>query len=207
MITEYDVYCSFRRAQSLKNNKAYRLPKDWEAYNAKMNTANAQWLYKLTVYFNTTYSNLNMDEYMNCGFELYPKFTYKNFFDSRVLNLYIEKDKAKKRRTEVAQHEIDDTFANIKEFLDTQPAREGYSQLQSYCKFRDGERRVIINMYMRGLVDTMTLVYCIKKRYLILTDDERPLVPYVSQRYRELVDKLCDVQVYIGRKESELNGN
>lgn len=207
MITTYDVYCAYRKANSLVNNKPYRLPKDWEAYKEKMNSANRKWLEVTTMYFNTTWSNVDLETYMKCGFEVYKDFTYKHFTNSQVLSHYIHKDKVKKRKMNSEIQEIEDTFDYIKGFMVDVPRRAGYSQLQNFCKLRDGERRVIINMYMRGQIDTMTLVYCLSKRYLIMSDDERALVPYISQRYRELLDNLHSVKNVIAQKEAELDVN
>jgi len=205
MITEWDVYTSFRRAQAIAKDKPYRLPKNWESFKLKMSKQNDEWLYKATVWFNTKYVNIDIDEYMLCGFELWKGFTYKHFCDSRVINLYIEKDKIKKRKMQITHEEIDKSFVNIENWLKDQPLRSGYTQLQNLCKFREGEIRCVIGLYNRGLVDTMTLTYCLNKRYLIMSDDERLLMPYISQRYRELQESLLLVKGYINQKEIELD--
>lgn len=205
MITEFDVYAAFRRAQADANGRGYRLPKDWTAFQAKMTKQNAEWLYKAMVYFNTTYNNVNLDQYMACGFELWKGFTYKHFCDSRVIGLYIEKDKIKKRKMESSFDVIDRSFDYIVSYMSDKPKRPGYSQLQNFCKLRDGEVRTIINTYNRNEIDTMTMMYCLVKRFIIMSDDERVLMPYISQRYRELQENLKDVMSYIRQKEIDLN--
>ncbi len=205
MITEFDVYAAFRRAQANANDRGYRLPKNWNSFKERMNKKNSEWLYKATVYFNTTYSNVNIDEYMACGFELWKGFTYKHFCDPRVIELYIQKDKIKKRKLSSSKEEIENSFSFISNYLNEKPSRPGYTQLQNFCKFRNGEVREIINMYNRSKVDSLTVTYCILKRYIVLTDDERALVPYISQRYRELVENLQPVLEFIKNKEVELD--
>ena len=205
MTSDFDVYAAFRRAQANANGRGFRLPKDWESFKGKMNKQNGEWLYKATMYFNTTYSNVDLDAYMSCGFDLWKGFTYKYFCDQRVIELYIQKDKIKKRKLRATTDEIEKSFVVISRYLEDKPIRPGYSQLQNFCKFRDGEVKNIINMYNRGHVDSMTLTYCMFRRYLVLTDDERVLMPYISQRYRELIESLQTVIEFIKTKEIELN--
>lgn len=205
MITEFDVYYAFRKAQSLAKDRGFRIPKDWDKFLEKMNKKNAEWLYRAMVHFNTTYSNIDIDEYMACGFTLWKGFTYKHFCDPKILELYIQLDKIKKRKLDVSHHEIEKSFSVIKHYLNSQPLRSGYTQLQSFCKFRDGEVRIIINKYNQNEIDPLTLVYCISKSYVVLTDDERALMPYISQRYRELNENLQPVLEFVKQKERELD--
>lgn len=204
MITPYQVYCAFRRAQSLSTGKPYRLPKSWEAQMAKMSEPNLRSLERTAGYFNTTYSAVDLEEYMKCGFELYKGFTYTSLLKKEVLQHYIQKDKVKKRKVNASKEDIDNTFENIHDYLNDVECRKGYSKLQSFCKDREGEVRKIINLYNKGLIDQMTFIYCINKKYIVLTDDERALIPYISQRYRDLLDNLYDVIEYIQEKEKGL---
>lgn len=207
MITELDVFEAFQRAKSKVSGRGFTLPKDWEKYLAtKMSKNNAASLYKMMAHFNTTLSNIDMDKYMDVGFQIWPKrFSYNKFCDPKILNLYMSIDKQKKREMNASIEQIDSTFEYLKKEMSTRPKREGYGQLQNFCKFRDGEVRIIINTYLKGKIDAMTLTYCIFRRYLSLTDDERALTPYVADRYRDLVENLQEVKTYIERKEMELN--
>lgn len=207
MITELDVYAAFKRAQAeAKGTGGYRMPKDWKKHQeTKFNKFTNDCLYKMMMHFNTTYSNVDMDKYMACGFELWKSFGYKHFCDPKIINLYMQYDKQEKRRMLASKDQIDSTFEFLKHEMMTKPRREGYGQLQNYCKFRDGEVRIIINTYMKGKIDAMTLIYCIFKRYLSLTDDERALTPYIADRYRSLCENMQEVKNYIERKELELD--
>jgi hypothetical protein len=205
MITEQDVYFAFRKAQANANDRGFRMPKDWDAFLAKMNANNLNWLKQATMYFNTKYCNLDLDRYMECGFEVWKSFSYKHFLHDKVIQLYIEKDKIKKRQMEVSQREIETTFNNIADYMRDKPMRPGYTELQSFCKFRQGELRILINMYVQGSVDLMTLTYCVNRGYIQMTDDERALSPYLVQRYRDLVLSLEDVKPFIMDKERELD--
>jgi hypothetical protein len=205
MITEYNVYYAFRRAQSLAKDRGFRMPKDWDAFKVKMNPHNAQWLKEAAMYFNTTYSNVDLCKYMECGFEIWKGFTYKHFTDKKVIDLYIHKDKVTKRKLEVSRREIETTFNTIADYMVGKERRPGYNQLQNYCKFRTGETRIIINTYVQGKIDIMTLAYCVNRKYIILTDDERAMSPYLVQRYRELMENLQDVKGFIEEMEATLD--
>lgn len=205
MYTDRDVYVAFRSAQGRANDRGFRLPKSWEDQRNKLTPTNLSFLDNLVGHFNTTFCNIELSRYMDCGFELFKTFSYHNFLDKRVINLYIHKDKVNKRKIETSKTEIIDTF----DFLTTEtkelPHRPGYSTLQSYCKLRDGEVHNIVNRYMRGGIDTMTLVYCIKKHYITLTDDERAMLPYIVGRYRELLESESEVEAFIKQQEDKLN--
>lgn len=205
MVTEFDVYCAFRRAQANASGRGFRIPKDWKSFSEKMNKHNGECLYKMTMYFNTTYQNVDLDGYMTCGFELWKGFTYKHFCDNRIIEAYIQKDKIKKRKLNASKEEIEKSFEFISKELEGRPVRKGYRQLQNYCKFRDGEIKSIINTYNRGNVDMLTLTYCIRMKYVVLSDDERAMVPYISQRYRELLENLEPVWDFVREKENELD--
>ena len=204
MITDYDV--AFRKAQSIFNGRGFRLPKDWEEFKStRMTEHNVNKLREAAMYFNTTFSNVDIDKYMICGFELWKGFTYNKLLDKRVIDSYIHKEKASKRRLEITHREIEISFNNISDYLSDKPKRPGYGQLQNYCKIREGEVRIIINMYVQGKIDVMTLAYCVNRRYINLTDDERALSPYLVQRYRDVMEQLQTVSAFIAEKERELN--
>ena len=205
MITDQDVYYAFRAAQARAKDRGFRMPKDWDAFLAKMTPMNREWLQRGTIAFNTRFSNIDIDRYMSCGFEIWKSFTYKNLLHEKVIQLYIHKDKTKKRQLEVSQREIETTFNTIEDFLRDKPVRPGYTQLQNFCKFREGEVRICINMYVQGKVDVMTLAYCVNRGYIKLTDDERALSPYLVQKYRDILDALEDVKPFIAQKENELD--
>ena len=119
MITDFDVYKSFRKAQANANNRGYKIPRDFDDFLEKMNSNNREWLQRTTIYFNTSYRNIDIDKYMECGFEIWKSFTYKNFLHEKIMVLYISKDKARKRQKEVALREIDRAIHNYKIFVNS----------------------------------------------------------------------------------------
>lgn len=205
MIKDQDVYFAFRKAQSNSKNRGFRMPKDFDAFLSKMSPMNREWLQRTTICFNTKWLNIDLEQYMACGFEIWKSFTYKYMLHEKVIQLYIHKDKTRKRKIEVTHRNIETTFYNIYDFLQDKPQRPGYKQLQNFCKFREGEVRTCINMYVRGKIDSVTMSYCVNKGYINLTDDERALSPYLVQKYRDMLDLLEEIKPFIIRKEAELD--
>jgi len=204
MVTEQDVYIAYRKAKSLQSGKGFRLPKDFdEWYNTKLTETNRCHLSRMAGFFNTTLSNINIDIYMECGFELFKTFSYHMFLSPKVLQHYIDKDKRKKRRISASMTGISDSFAYIKSQMKDQKVIEGYTMLQSYCKTREGDRKLILNDYMRNFIDPLVVVYCLYYKYLILTDIEREYMYPISNRYRELLTQMFEVEKFIKEKENE----
>lgn len=205
MKTDFDIYVSFRKAQALANDRPYRLPKDWEAHREKkMTDKNLEFLDEAVKHFNTTFFNIDVDVYMECGFEIWKNFTYKHFLDPRVMEHYIQKDKTRKRKMNGEEDQIVNSFEFIGQFTKQYPPNETYTKLHLFCKTKHGGLRQIVSKYVEGKVDQMTLVYCLWKGYIVLNDDERPLVPYITQRYRELVENLQPLVKFIQMQEESI---
>lgn len=206
MITDFDIYCAYRQAQAEAKNRPYRLPNDWNSQRKnKMSEQNLKWLDEAVIHFNTRFANINLDDYMRCGFELLKTFSYKNFLDSRVIELYIQKDKIKKRKFLSNKKDIVRSLSFIKGVMFNQPLKEGYSALQLFCKIRNGSQRVIIDEYNKNNIDSVTFTYCVYSKYIVLNDLERSLVPYIRENYREIVRTINDLMDFIEEKEKELN--
>ena len=203
MITDYDVYVAFRKAQAYSKNKPYRLPKNWTVFkNSRLSSKNLEFLQKLTDYFNTKWSNICIDDYMQYGFELYKNFSYHQFFKQNVIDLYIEKDKQKKRLFNNLKQSIKKTF----DYLDTLKInpKNGYTVLQHYCKLKDDNLKCIITDYIQNKINPLVFVYCLYYKYLTLTDIEKENVYYITNNYRELLAKMFKLKSYIQGFENEI---
>jgi hypothetical protein len=202
MITRFDVYVAYRRAKANKEGKGFRLPKEWnEFYNTKLTEKNREYLDKLTGYFNTTYSNINIDKYMECGFDLWKSFSYHMFLRKNIIDLYKEKDKQQKRKIKANSETINSTFDFINQFMNGKELFNGYNNLQSYCKIRDGHRKTILEHYMKGLIDPLVIVYCLYYKYLKLDDVETQYIYNITNRYRDLIEDMFQVEDQIKERE------
>lgn len=202
MITRFDVYVAYRKAKANHDNKGFRLPNDWNEYlTKKMKPQNREFLEKLTGYFNTTFSNIDIDKYMECGFQLWKTFSYHMFLRRNIIDLYKEQDKRRKRQIKIDMERIDTSMDFIKERVGDKKIN-GYNLLQVYCKIKEGAMRLIVSDYLKNDVDPLIFVYCIYYKYIKLTDIEREYCYNVVNRYRDLLEQMFQVENHIQEKEN-----
>jgi len=199
MIKPIDVYLIFRKIQARFNNRPYQLPKDFDHFlENRMSKKNRECLELAAKYFSTKWTNINIETFMECGFELFGKsFTYTKFFNSKIMKFYIERDKNKKRKVELNKKEMIKTAKFIKKFM--QPIRNNpnISIIREYCRKRDGAIRLIVKHHTQGHIDKHFLVWMIFSGQITLTDDERALVPYVVGNYRDFVNDLGGINPFL----------
>ena len=197
MITPLDVYVAFRRA----SGKPYRLPKDWIAHMEKMPRQNREALKTVTDFFNTKWNKIDLDKFMRIGFELFPKFTYVKFFDSRVINMYITKDKNEKRDMDINKQKLVDSAKFIKKYIQ----QNSLINLKNYARKRDGFESIAVKHYNAGKVNAIFLYYLIHKRYLLLEEDDKALLGYIVENMRTLKAKMLNVLSFIEKCEEAIN--
>ena len=203
MITEEDVYVAYRRAKSLQSGKGFRLPKHWDTFFVdKMSQKNREYLTRAAGFFNTTWSNVNLDKYMSCGAELYKTFSYHMFLRPNILTHYIEKDKIQKRKVQADILLIDASFNYIIGYLRSEKmGSRDYTDLEFYCKLKEGDKKSIVGDYLSGHIDSVLLTYCIYYKYIKLTDIEREYCYNVVNRYRDFLQQMFDVEDFIKSKD------
>lgn len=204
LYTDWDIYVAFRNAQGTANDRGYRLPKDWSAQRAKMKKTSLEYLDRTVGIFNTALSNIDIDKYMKCGFEIFKTFNYHMFLNKKVLNLYIQRDKIEKRSILVNKEKIVESVRFIKNYMKGVENRKGYNTLETYCKLREGSQKVVIGHYKKGHIDNITMVYFINNGYLVLDDDERHQVIYLINRYRDFIEVLKTVKSFLTKVEVEI---
>lgn len=179
MWTPKEVYIEFRKAQSRYNNKGFRLPKDWDKFfNEKLSKIQQEILIKMSNYLNTKWCDISISKYFDCGFELYKTFSYKNFFDRKVIKMYINKDKNEKRIYGNINKSLKDSmkyynmnYENITE-VNTKKCDNGYRQ--------------IIKDYLDNKVSGIFIIWLIKRNFLKLTDEEKSLCPYITEQFHTI---------------------
>jgi hypothetical protein len=191
MYEPLDIYVAFRRAQSNILNRGFRIPKDFDKHlNSKMSKSNKDALILATGYFNTKWQNINPEVFFDCGFELFKKFTYVQFFDERVMNMYKAKDKNRKREMEVNKEKLKESSAFVQKFM----ASNEMKSLKEYCRRRNGESLIVVEHYLKGHIDKYFFVYLIDKRLILLNEDDKTMIPYIIEQYRECLQKLKELQ-------------
>ena len=135
MKTDWDVYVCFRHAQSIAKEKGYRLPRDWETFReTRMSVKNREFLIKTVDAFNTKWHNVNLNDYMATGFDLWKNFTYHQFLDTKVIELYKRKAKVKMRKLHIDKETVLESLKFVKNYMSDKENLNGYSKLETYCK-------------------------------------------------------------------------
>ncbi len=184
MLTEQDVYVSFRVAQSKFLSRPYRIPKSWDSFVSKMSENNRLMLETVTGMFNTKWNGIDIEEYFLCGFELFKKnFTYIKFLNEKIMLLYIDRDLNRKKEN----LEISDTLKKdiifIKSWMATKKHRNDMSLLKQYCNMRDEGQKAPIRHYILNKINKITLIWLMSGKILSLTDEEIPLIQEVYKNY------------------------
>jgi hypothetical protein len=206
IVSMWDVYIAFRKAQASFNNRGYRLPKDFDTFiehpkRKKMKEC----LETASKFFCTKWSTIDIDRYMKYGFELFGKnFTYIKFFNRKVLDLYIEKDKNLKRAYKVSKKD----FLRSAKFVKGYFLKNGYSKevpiLVQYCRMKEEGLRKPVFHYLKGYIDNYFMVWLINKGYLKLSDQERALMPYVTSNFYNYVNDIDNIKNFITKVEGVL---
>ena len=193
------VYIQFRKAQADTNDRGYRIPKDFEKhFNEKMNDISKRALTKITGWFLTKWSNIDPYQYFMCGFYLNKTFSYHMFFKQNIIKMYIEKDKHKKRELEITKQGLIKSAMFVKSWMN-----ENGKTFNQYINARDNHLRVAIDHYIRNKIDAAFLVFMMRKG-MLLTDDDRSLIPYVHQKYRKIYFGLNDLSDFLKKLEEKL---
>lgn len=182
MITEEQIYRKFRSIQSRILNRPYRLPKNWDIFFAKLGPDRKVPLTRLTLNFNTKWSNVDPDLYINAGFEVFgPRFSYHVFLDKRVLNLYISKDRAIKREVE----NIEESLRKSIDFVDSVIPDGPTSKLYRYVNMYDGSRPRAFTDYLANNIDKYFLVWLIKEDYVKIRNEQAMQLCYINEQYNK----------------------
>lgn len=200
-MTEFEVYAIFRRCQANFYNRPYRLPKDWDKhFNTRMSEYNRKCLEKATRCFNTIWANIDPERYFTYGFVLFNKaFTYKYFFDKRLINLYKEKDKILKRENDVRKADILRSATFIKSYL-----KENNITLIRYLNTKSGNLSLPILHYIKGKIGKELIVWFLSNGKLIITDEERGVIPYITNSYRKTLSDLNMIKDFMEKTEAIL---
>lgn len=192
MIEMYDVYVKFRQAQSRFLNRPYRLPKDFESFVKKrMSDANRKNLEKATQYFNTKWSNIDIERYFDYGFELFGKgFSYSRFLDSRLVKYYIDKDKNLKRESDNVAEGLKKSIVFVKKWINKNCKESKISPITIYCNKSDEKVRLPIKHYLKNDIHRLFLTWLIREGYFHPKDYEINYITYISENFRTNIEAL-----------------
>jgi hypothetical protein len=194
------IYGAFRKAQADYNNRGYRLPKDFEKhFNIKFKEVNKKSLIKITGWFLTKWQDIDPYEYFMCGFDLFKKnFTYAKFFNEKIILLYKTRDKNKKRNIQITKQALIRSALYVKKWMEKNNA-----SLDEYMGTREGNQKIAVSHYLNNKIDAIFLVFLIQKG-MLLTDNERGVIPYVHNKYRDIVCGLGEIRDFTRKLEEKL---
>ena len=196
-----NVYYFFRKAQSEKKGRGFRMPKDFESHlNNKFSKKNREALIMSTGFFSTKWENVDPYRYFQCGFELLKTFSYVNFFDPRVMRLYIQKDKNIKRESSNYKKDIVNSITFIKKHM----KRNNIIMFDDYINFTHQNRRIIIKHYLDNKVSKFFIVWLMVLGRLKLSDSDIAFMPYITDQYREIRVKLDEIGPFLRKIKGRL---
>lgn len=205
-MTDWEVYVAFRAAQGNSKGRPFRLPKDWESFKStRMKPKNVEQIVKAAGWFSTKWRNVDLDRYMEYGFDLWKGFSYHQFFNKKLIEYYIQKDRILKRKLRIDKGEVVKSLTFIKKFMVDKPLKNGYNSLQTYCRMKDGQKSVLSTHYVKGKIDNITMTYLIYKKYYLPTNYERKeLFTHIINRYRDYISEMEDIKPFIIKAEKTL---
>jgi len=198
MYTNWDTYVAFRKAQAEANDRGYRLPKDWESHwKNKLNKTARKNIQAVTDNFNTKWSDISLDKYFEAGFEIWKNFSYHQFLNKKVVEMYKRLDKNKKRNIEANKKEIIDSIKFVMSQIDEEKANK-LGPLRAYCWTQHNMcMRQPIKDYVDNNISAAFLVWLMMERYIVLTDEERGLIPYVTNNFRTIKSELYTMKSFM----------
>lgn len=148
----------------------------------------------LSLWFNTKWKNISVFKYFACGFEIYLKsFYFERFLDSKIIRLYIQKDKNLKRTINISKKNIIQSAKFVKKYMES----SGYKTLHIYCSVRENNKCLPVIHYLQNKIDTVFLIWLIRDKNVVLNDVERPYLPYIHANYRKTVLHLEKMQRFL----------
>ncbi len=188
MVTSYDIVVSYKQHKPSK--KPIRIPSE-ETYRNRLGVKSLYIIDRTSGYFNTIYSNLNLDLYIKCGFELFKTFNYTMLLHPKILERYKKNDKTLKRLVKTSNNRIFDSFTDIN------------LPLRNYCKKYVGKQKLIITAYLQNEIDSIIVVYCIHNKLVTFNDIEEDYLYNIFNQYDDWVRLMFRFEDYIEELDKE----
>lgn len=172
MYKPYDVYRIYKTVENRVKRKNTKILSE-DAYNRRLSDANKDLLQQIADLFNTKFSNVDLTEYIECGFHHFKGFSYDKFFREIVLNEYIARDARKKLNSSEGLQVILATFKHIDRNLDI------------YVNEMDNGRRVILKDYIMNNTCATVVTYCIWRNLWQPTELEWEYMTAIKNNYSD----------------------
>lgn len=186
MYSDYDVYKVFKEVENEIKGKITK-PLSEDVYLKRTSDDSRDALKQAANLFNTKFSNIDLKQYIHCGFHHFKTFNYDKMFRDVVINEYISRDSRKKRDT---QESLSKVMEDLK-FINR--------SLEAYTSEFVGDQRLIIKDYLLNRIGSTVLVYCIWRNlfqpssieweYLNTIQNNYPLFEKNVVKFAALIDK------------------
>ena len=151
--------------------------------------------------FITRWQRVDPAMYFDCGFEIYKlNFYYGNFLAPIILKLYINKDKHQKRDISFNKKNIFESAKYIKHFM----RLNNITSFVVYCHTIVDNIHLPVKHYLDNKIDGFFLTWLMYSKAVMLSEDEKALIPYVLQNYRENIVKLTDLNSFLKKVREKL---
>lgn len=197
------LYTIFRYKHGAYISRPRKLPKDITKHiNEKMNSVQSDNLKTAAIFFDSKWINIDPNEYINCGFDvLGKKFSFHNFFDPRIMRLYIMRDKNKKRELETSKQDLINSAKFILEYI-----KENNISFLTYINKKIGHRRIIIEHYISNKICPLFFCFLLYNNKIELTEEENAILPYISVQYRNATVLIKKIDDFLMKIEDKLYG-
>jgi hypothetical protein len=182
MYTDYDVYYVFKTVENEIKGKENNKILNENVYRQRISKGKQEIIQKCADLFNTRFVNINLDEYIRCGFYHFKTFNFDKMFNNIVIDEYIARDKRTKRKIVESKEKILSDLRYIE-----QP-------LSKYTQKINGTHKNIIFDYMTNKVGPTVIMYCIKRGLLNPSDIEWGYMTVLSNN-KDILEK-CVLKHY-----------
>lgn len=169
MLDEQDIYISFRTIQCDILNRKFNVPKNWDDFfNNKLKPEQREVLRKMVRYLATTWSNVDVDKYFKYGFELWKTFSYHQFFNTQLINYYIQKEKNKKIKNDNTKKALIESAKFVRKFI----IDNKLLNLEEYCNIKNGFQSLAVKHYVEGNLSQHFIGYLIYIKYVDINEEK-----------------------------------
>ena len=194
MYSIYDVYVIFKEIEGEVKGKTIKVLGE-DCYENRMSPDSLDALRQCADLFNTRYSNIDLREYIRCGFHHFKSFNYDKMFRDIVLKEYIARDSRTKRNIEEPISKILSDLKYINRSLDT------------YTKEMVGYERVILKDYTLNKIGSTVITYCIWRNIFIPTDAEWEYLDTIKNNYPLFEKNVVKFAGLIDKWQSSMRNN
>jgi hypothetical protein len=192
---------AYQTAKANHKKTGFRKPKDWiKHFSEKLPVKTQDTLTRTAKYFTTVWGDIDIVKYFECGFDLFDKFSYHNFFDKKIMLLYIQRDKIKKNEYIDMKKALVNSCKYVKKYL---MEKSVSNDLKSYCLLIEDNRPVIIGHYLKNHVDGYFLTWMIAEK-LFQPYEFVCLTPFLTKNYRDFFQKLNDERVFLEKLKEKM---